>query len=262
MTALCGSVYRKGEQIKWGFVSYTMVIFSALTVQTAMNLDILSISYIDNRNYSGGPWGYQSAISREALSIVPNFMFPFCSWLADGLLVSPPLDAAFAQISNPTSPSSIVAMCSTKTSGSSSSPASCTSVLWVRVRVLHGLVAILWADIDNIAMGIAFVWQARFNATGWAHHSYFSISLALNVILTCLIVVRLIMHTRSTRSALGLGGPYKAIVVMLVESSALYAVASLLVIGTWAANHYMVKFFKPILWQIQVRACSTTSIPG
>ena len=59
-----------------------------------MNLDIQSVSYIDNREFPGndalppGPLGYQYLIYSKAISIVPNLMFLLNNWLADGLLVS------------------------------------------------------------------------------------------------------------------------------------------------------------------------------
>ena len=104
--SLFDSNNRRGEPIKWGLVAYTVVMFSVATVQTAMSLDILSISYIDNREFPGnvmfdpGPWGYQFSISPEALSIFPNVMFTLSDWLADGLLVRSFLGAVFVQVSN------------------------------------------------------------------------------------------------------------------------------------------------------------------
>ena len=105
--ALFDSTNRRGERIKWGLVCYTTIMFSVVTVQTAMDLDLQSISYINNRDFPGvnvedmlflppGPVGYQLSISQEALSIVPNAMFTLTNWLADGLLVSSPFDAAFS----------------------------------------------------------------------------------------------------------------------------------------------------------------------
>ena len=92
MTALFHPAYRRGEGIKWGFVCYTMVMFSLVTVFTATNLDIQSISYIDNREFPGvegvGPFRYEWFISAEILTTVSNVMFPLNNWLADGLLVS------------------------------------------------------------------------------------------------------------------------------------------------------------------------------
>ena len=94
IVALFSPVYRRGDPIKWGVATYTAVIFSFVTVLTTTNLYILSISYIDNREFPGvhdvvspGPYGYQCSISPEALAIIPNVMFALSNWLADGLLV-------------------------------------------------------------------------------------------------------------------------------------------------------------------------------
>jgi hypothetical protein len=84
-----------------------------------------------------------------------------------------------------------------------------------------------------------------------------------NVLLTLMIVVRLILHSRNTQSAMGapvgINGLYKAIVVMLVESSALYAICSLLLIIPWASWSFVTVFFIPIIIQIQVRGVFTLS---
>ena len=102
MAMLFHPAYHRGEGIKWGLVCYTATIFSLLTVHNGINLNIRSISYIDNRNFPGingitppGPFGYQWSIAPSALNITPNVMFALCKWLADGLLVSSLFDAAF-----------------------------------------------------------------------------------------------------------------------------------------------------------------------
>jgi len=103
MGALFNPVYRRGERIKWGLVSYTTVMFSLATILTAMNLHILSISFIDNREFSNadgglhpGPYGYYEFIYYKAIGIVPNVAFCLNNWLADGLLVSSLFDAVVA----------------------------------------------------------------------------------------------------------------------------------------------------------------------
>ena len=69
-------------------------MFSVVTVFTAMNLDLQSISYIDNREFPGvdqvfppGPLGYQWFIYSKPLTVVTNLMFLLNNWLADGFLV-------------------------------------------------------------------------------------------------------------------------------------------------------------------------------
>ena len=107
-------------------------------------------------------------------------------------------------------------------------------------------------------MGTMVVYQnAEQISDVWSAIPYFSISLSLNVLLTLMIVTRLILLTKNTRTALGItgvGGLCKAIVAMLIESCALYAVSSLMVIGPWAARNRITNFFLFILPEAQVRA--------
>lgn len=87
---------------------------------------------------------------------------------------------------------------------------------------------------------------------------YESISIALNVLLTVMIVIRLVIHGKNIQNAMGSGtgatGLYKAVVTMLVESSALFTVNSLLFIGPWGAGSWVADIFLPILAETQVRA--------
>jgi len=113
-------------------------------------------------------------------------------------------------------------------------------------------------------MGITFVYQtSQPNSSFWNSTAidfgipYFSISLSLNILLTFLIVTRLILHSRNVRVAMGgpggAAGLYKAIVTMLIESCALYAVNSLLFVGPWGAGNHAADLFLPILAETQVR---------
>ena len=91
----------------------------------------------------------------------------------------------------------------------------------------------------------------------WSAIPYFSISLSLNVLLTLMIIIRLILHTKKIRTALGMagiGGLCRVIITMLVESCAIFVVSSLLVIGSWAAHENPISnFFTFILPETQVR---------
>ena len=60
-----------------------------------MSLDLQSISYVDNQEFDGGsmalpgPFGYQMGpLIEKPVTTVPNIVFFFNMWLADGLLVS------------------------------------------------------------------------------------------------------------------------------------------------------------------------------
>lgn len=94
MGALLSSVNRTSERLKWGLLAHTAAMFLFVTIFTAINLDIQSLSYIDNRDFPGddvmfppGPLGYQFFIYSRAISVVPTVMFHLNTCLADGLLV-------------------------------------------------------------------------------------------------------------------------------------------------------------------------------
>ena len=102
MAALFNPDHHRGERIKWGLVFYTTAMFFVVTVQTTMNLDIQSVSYIDNCNFPGtkdalppGPYGYPLFIAAGALNVTPNAMFFLSDWLADGLMVSSLFDTTY-----------------------------------------------------------------------------------------------------------------------------------------------------------------------
>ena len=116
----------------------------------------------------------------------------------------------------------------------------------------------LRADVDNIVISIVFTYNETITPSNGSYIlSYLSISTSLNVLLTLMIVIRLILHTRNIRNAMGIGGIgglCKAISTMLIESCALYAVTSLLVIIPLAIQNYAMDIFFPILAETQVRA--------
>lgn len=122
------------------------------------------------------------------------------------------------------------------------------------------------AKILNTGTGILFLFRtSKLDSSPWETITvrfsipYFSVSISLNVLLTLMIITRLVLHNRGTRTpaaalVAGTGGLYKTIITMLVESSALYAVCSLLVIGTFASQSFAADLFLPILAEAQVRA--------
>jgi len=116
--------------------------------------------------------------------------------------------------------------------------------------------------VDDIATGILANFSGNSpNLVVGTYHFYtmnISLSLALNVLLTCMIVVRLVLYSRNAPAAMGssarISGLYKSIATILVESSALFTVSSVLVIGSWAAQSPFANVFTRILAETQVRA--------
>ena len=127
-------------------------------------------------------------------------------------------------------------------------------------------VAVPWADVINLATGIMIiVAQARGLDVVGISLPHLSISVSLNVLLTLMIVIRLVMHGRNVRAATGssagIAGLYKAIATIVIDSSALYAVTSLLLIGLWATRSGAAEIFTPIHAEIQVCASPRLKSP-
>ena len=109
---------------------------------------------------------------------------------------------------------------------------------------------------------IDLVWSFQTNG-GPIHFNvdtpYYLISFSLNLLLTFMIITRLILHSRQIQQAMGVttkaGRLYKAIVVLLVESCALYAISLLpFIILSLSRNPVYEGIFWPILNETQVCA--------
>lgn len=120
------------------------------------------------------------------------------------------------------------------------------------------------ANIPDPAMGIMLVYYqiSQPGCSIWRSTTVnvgvpYSISVSLDILLTFMIIARIITLSRQIRSVMNapfkISGLYKAIVTILCESSALYAVTFLLWVGTWATNNPAEYFLFPILAQTQVR---------
>ena len=111
-------------------------------------------------------------------------------------------------------------------------------------------------NVSKIVMGLLTI-ISSWKAVPVTYISFFSISVSLNVTLTLMIVLRLVLHGRSVRAATGsrtgIGGLYKTIATMLIESCALFALSSLFSVGSYAHNE-AANLAVPILTEIQVRA--------
>ena len=139
----------------------------------------------------------------------------------------------------------------------------------VCTRALCGLISIPSANYINTVAGIVFLYQASQPGsvkdplaanTG----TYASLSLALNLLLTLMIVTRLVWHRTKHRSSLGYSGRasglYQAVNTMLIGSSALFTLNSLLFIVPRAAGSWVTGIFLPVLAETQV--CTVYTLPA
>ncbi|KAF8912533.1 hypothetical protein CPB85DRAFT_1301373 [Mucidula mucida] len=203
---------------------YVSVLFALGTVFMAMNLNVAVLSFIDNRNFPGGPEVWAQAEAYKAIIVVPNTVFILANWMADALLLY---------------------RC---------------KVVWDSHYWVLSLPGLMY--LGSISMGIMTIFQSsKPNAGIWNSVTidfalpYFSLSTSLNVLLTLLISSRLFVHQMWIRKNVGsMRLPYGSIIALLVESSAIYAVSSLLFIGCYGAGSLVSAVFLPILSQTQVIA--------
>ena len=91
----------------------------------------------------------------------------------------------------------------------------------------------------------------------------YSVSVSLDVLLTIMIIARLLLLNKEIRKAMNAplksSGMYRAVIMVIGKSSALYVVTFLLFIGMWAVDNPSEYFFFPVLAQAQVRTVSTFS---
>lgn len=221
--------------IKWGLVAHSVAMFAFVTVFTALNLDLQSISYIDNRDYPGdsfmfppGPLGYQFLVYSKPISLVPTIMFHLNTCLVDGLLLY---------------------RC------------------YVTYAMNYWVIAFpCLMYLAAVAIGIAFINEVAQISSIYSDSvtiadfgtPYYAISISLNILLTLMIVARLARHSRNIRKAMGGSGTtrglYSTAITMLVESCALYAVTYILFIGPWSIGNPVANIFFPILAETQVIA--------
>ena len=96
----------------------------------------------------------------------------------------------------------------------------------------------LWTNVVNVATGVATLYFTSREDTDPVVPQfgipYLSISVSLNILLTLMITIRLALHGRNLRattsSPAGISGLCKTASTMLIESCALFAVSSLVVV--------------------------------
>ena len=89
-------------------------------------------------------------------------------------------------------------------------------------------------------------------------YPFFTISISLNLLLTLMIVARLILHRRNIQNAFGVSakttsGFYMAVITILIESCALYAISFILFIVPWSRSSFVANIFFPVVAETQVR---------
>ncbi|KAF5336393.1 hypothetical protein D9611_006733 [Ephemerocybe angulata] len=190
-----------------------------------------TVGTLDYSNFPGGSYGWAMANYNQPVFMLGQAPFAVTNWLANGFMLY-----------------------------------RCYVVFSMTSGLMYILALPFLLYLASIATAIAVLVQTNVpNSSifsllklGRLTLGNFSINAALNIIITALISVRLIIHQLTIKRTMGTDSDslklYTSLWTILVESSALYAVFSLMFIVTFGINHPSGIMFLPILGQIQVIA--------
>ncbi|KAG1740467.1 uncharacterized protein EDB91DRAFT_1248351 [Suillus paluster] len=206
------------------FLCYVTFLFLVGTIYVAFNAQITQMGFIDNRLYPGGPGAYEEATSSAPL----NTAFVVSDWCADILMIW-----------------------------------RCTAVYRdTKIhRLIIGLGSILFLGVLVCGtLWLAIVSTPAQATSGWMSFSllfpYLCFSLAINIFISLLTVIRLLYHRHRISKVLGSGHGtiYASFATVIIESASIYSVCSLLYLIPYALNSPISYAFMQLLGEAQVIA--------
>lgn len=204
------------------------LVFILSTLFMAALANFTQLAFIQYRNYPGGPNAFENNMFGIPVDNLGNACGLISMILADGL---------------------VVWRCMVIYRG-------CMVPLWV-VMLFPGL---MYAA--SIVMGIMWMLQVTtaspyFSLTHINYTvPYLSLSLALNIIITIIIVLRLLTYRHRISKVLGsgYGAQYTSVAAMIIESAALYSTFSVALLTLFAIGNPISAAFIEALTQVQIIA--------
>ncbi|SJL15723.1 uncharacterized protein ARMOST_19227 [Armillaria ostoyae] len=212
---------RRGTTQWWLWI-YVTTVLTLATVGVGGNQKFIQMTFIDYRNYPGGPNAFTVDFYATPVNLMGFICYTSLGWFADGLVLY-----RFFVIYNRS--------------------------MWVAV-----VPAVIFLAGIGTSVGLC-VSLAKAEDSFWAHTTirfgiaYWAISVSLNVIFTCLIIIRLLIIRRQVKAIIGSshGTHYTSIVAILVESASLYSAWALVFLITYARDSWVQNILLPPLGQIQ-----------
>ncbi|KAG2123756.1 hypothetical protein DEU56DRAFT_829078 [Suillus clintonianus] len=207
------------------------VTFILSTLFMAALANFTQLAFIQDRNYPGGPNAFEDDMFGIPVDNLGNVCGLIAMLLSDGL---------------------VVWRCFVIYKG-------CRVPMWI-IMLLPGLIfaasvvmGIMW--LLQVTSSSPYVSPAQFHSINYTI-PYPSLSLALNIIVTIVIVLRLLTYRYHISKVLGssYGTQYTSIAAMLIESAALYSVFSVAFLTLFLLNSPVAEIFVDSLNQIQVIA--------
>ncbi|KAH7883042.1 hypothetical protein F5I97DRAFT_1815368 [Phlebopus sp. FC_14] len=224
--SLCSSIRARdaGYRKNIFFLCYVSLLFTIGTVYVACNSEITQLGFINNRNYPGGPSAFEENTSSPPL----NVAFVLSNWCADLLMIW----------------RCIVVYKDTK---------------YHFLITAFGSILFI-ASVVTGSLWVVIVSRPAQSGSGWMSFTflfpYLSVSLAINIFISLLTVLRLMYHRSRISKVLGPahGKIYASFAGMIIESASVYSICSLLYLIPYGANSPLANSFMQILGEAQIIA--------
>ncbi|KAF9447761.1 hypothetical protein P691DRAFT_638943, partial [Macrolepiota fuliginosa MF-IS2] len=212
---------KKKSRSVYFLMLYVLLLFAMGNIGNGTNIKVGELTFVDNRNFPGGPNAF-FATGGGPVGLTCNVIYIINSWFQDVFLLYR-FWMFFARYGwYWTVLPNLVFLASFT-----------LSLLLIIMLCVPGIT--LWSTISiNLAI------------------PYWAISIALNVIITTCIAIRVLYMRHQMRQArVGSGSEYVTYTSMTVESAALYTVNGLIFLVSYAVNSPIQNLALPVLGQSQ-----------
>jgi len=213
---LRGQVQNHNLRVKRGSIAFMLVLFVLSTICLFSCSAFAHLAFIDHRNFPGGPSAYEVAMFGKATNQVGMVAMVIGNWLMDLLLVW---------------------RCTVVFSGVSS------LFLWTTLSIPCLLF------LASLGVGTLFLIRTArtspyTSAADWSL-AYFSLTFALNIVVTALIAARLLTWRLRFGRVLGAGhvSHYANVAAILIESASLYSLILIPLVVTLALKSPLASLF-------------------
>ncbi|KAK7005719.1 hypothetical protein R3P38DRAFT_2647329 [Favolaschia claudopus] len=221
---------RKPSRCGRALACYIGVLFGLSTVYIGALIQFTQLAFIDGRNIPGGPNEFENEMFNMPVDMLANVTMTVLSWLSD--LINIWRCYVIYQ--------------------SSSIPGLAIIAFPMAMLVASIAVGIAWLKQVGTPDSSPWAVDRGFNFTTLN----FSLSLALNILTTLLIVVRLLLFRRRINQALpsgtSHGSEYVSLAAIVFESAAIYSVFSLLFLVPFSLGHPLSQLFIQALSPVQI----------
>ncbi|KZV85748.1 hypothetical protein EXIGLDRAFT_653805 [Exidia glandulosa HHB12029] len=217
LTLLCA---RPRTQWKdYGWIVYITLMFVLSSVGNGGQFKFTELSWIDNRNYPGGPGAYETEQAAPS-STMCNIAYIINGWLQDALIIY-----RFWIIYNRN-----------------------------MYALVGGSILLVGEVVSSLLLFIAITTGGKVLNSDISVKlltAYFALSIALNILLTLVIVFKLMLVRHRVRMLIESSVQYLSISAMLIESAALYSVAAIIFLVPWVSQNPVQNLVLPTLVQLE-----------